>query len=62
MPPPKRTETDHTRSEARAAEALIAVAPLAARWIERLLAAGQPPLTTPQYLALRAIAREPVSP
>ena len=39
----------------------MAVAPLAARWIERLLAAHEPPLTTPQYLALRAIAREQVS-
>jgi len=51
----------HERSEARAAEALVAVAPLATRWIERLLAANEPPLTTPQYLALRAIAREQVS-
>jgi DNA-binding MarR family transcriptional regulator len=54
MPAPRRTE-------AEAAEALVAVAPLAARWIERLLAAHEPPLTTPQYLALRAIAREQVS-
>lgn len=61
MPPPKRPSEDHSRAEAQAAEALVAVAPLAARWIERLLAAGEPPLTTPQYLALRAIAREPVS-
>jgi DNA-binding MarR family transcriptional regulator len=37
------------------------VAPLATRWIERLLAQGDPPLTVPQYLALRAIARESVS-
>ena len=48
-------------TEAEAAQALVAVAPLAARWIERLLAAHDPPLTTPQYLALRAIAREQVS-
>ena len=41
-----------------AAEALVAVAPLATRWIERLLSAHDPPLTVPQYLALRAIARE----
>jgi DNA-binding MarR family transcriptional regulator len=50
---------DHT--DAEAAEALVAVAPLAARWIERLLAAHDPALTTPQYLALRAIARERAS-
>jgi DNA-binding MarR family transcriptional regulator len=49
------------RTEAEAAQALVAVAPLAARWIERLLAAHEPPLTTPQYLVLRAIAREQVS-
>jgi len=48
-------------TEAEAAEALVAVAPLAARWIERLLASHDPPLTTPQYLALRAIAHEQVS-
>jgi DNA-binding MarR family transcriptional regulator len=54
MPAPRRTE-------AEAAQALVAVAPLAARWIERLLAAHEPPLTTPQSLALRAIAREKVS-
>lgn len=42
------------------AQALIAVAPLATRWIERLLSAHEPPLTVPQYLALRSIAREHV--
>jgi len=51
----------HEPTEAQAAEALVAVAPLAARWIERLLASSEPPLTTPQYLAMRAIAREQVS-
>ena len=51
----------HERAKEQAAEALVAVAPLATRWIERLLAAGEPPLTTHQYLALRAIAREQVS-
>jgi len=54
MPRPRRVQTD-------AAEALVAVAPLATRWIERLLAAHEPPLTVPQYLALRAIAREDIS-
>ncbi len=44
-----------------AAEALVAVAPLATRWIERLLARHDPSLTVPQYLALRAVAREGVS-
>jgi DNA-binding MarR family transcriptional regulator len=43
------------------AEALAAVAPLATRWIERLLARHDPPLTVTQYLALRAIAREGIS-
>ena len=51
----------HAHSETEAAQALGAVAPLAARWIDRLLAAHEPPLTTPQYLALRAIGREQVT-
>ena len=54
MPPARHTQTE-------AAEALAAVAPLATRWIERLLARHEPPLTVPQYLALRAIARDGVS-
>jgi MarR family transcriptional regulator, lower aerobic nicotinate degradation pathway regulator len=54
MPPHRKHATD-------AAEGLAAVAPLVARWIERLLAAHDPPLTVPQYLALRAIEREGVS-
>jgi DNA-binding MarR family transcriptional regulator len=40
-----------------AAEALIGVAPLVTRWIERLLAAHEPPLSVAQHLALRAVAR-----
>ncbi len=44
-----------------AAEGLAAVAPLATRWIELLLARHDPPLTVPQYLALRAISRERIS-
>jgi DNA-binding MarR family transcriptional regulator len=40
----------------QAAEALGRVAPLASRWIERLLAAHEPPLTPAQYLALQAVA------
>ena len=51
----------HERAEARAAQALVGAAPLVARWIERLLAAHEPPLTTPQYLALRAISREQIT-
>jgi DNA-binding MarR family transcriptional regulator len=51
MPAPPKPQPD-------AAEALIAVAPLISRWIERLLAAHEPPLTVSQYLLLRAIARE----
>jgi DNA-binding MarR family transcriptional regulator len=41
-----------------AADSLAAVALLAARWAERLLAAHEPPLTVTQYLALRAISDE----
>src|SRR5437588_7989854 len=44
-----------------AANALVAVAPLVSRWIERLLASHAPPLTVAQFLALRAIATEGVS-
>ena len=44
-----------------AAGALVGVAPLVTTWMARLLAAQSPPLTVPQYLTLRAIAREPVS-
>ena len=54
MPPPRRHATD-------AAEALVAVAPLVSRWIERLLAGHQPSLTVAQFLALRAISTEGVS-
>ena len=51
MPAPRKPSAD-------AADALLAVAPLAGRWIERLLAQHDPPLTLSQYLALRAIATE----
>ena len=54
MPAPRRSSSD-------AAEALVAVAPLVSRWIERLLAGHQPPLTVAQFLALRAVAAEDVS-
>jgi DNA-binding MarR family transcriptional regulator len=54
VPPPRKPRSD-------AAEALIAVAPLVSRWIERLLAQHDPPLTVSQYLALRAIASEPLT-
>jgi len=40
----------------RAAQALIAVAPLAGRFIERVLAAGEPAMTVTEYLLLRAVA------
>jgi DNA-binding MarR family transcriptional regulator len=52
MPQPRRHET----ARASAIDALISVAPPITRWIERLLAAHDPPLTLAQYLALRAIA------
>jgi DNA-binding MarR family transcriptional regulator len=54
MPEPRRRQRE-------AADALAAVAPLATRWIERLLAGNDPPLSVAQYLALRAIAHEDVS-
>jgi DNA-binding MarR family transcriptional regulator len=37
------------------------VAPLVSRWIERLLAAHSPPMTSAQFLALRAISAEQLS-
>src|SRR5262245_43896617 len=46
------------RSREDAADALAAVAPLAALWIERLLAAHEPQLSVQQFLALRAAAAE----
>jgi DNA-binding MarR family transcriptional regulator len=55
MPPkPKR----HAR---QAGSALAATALLTSRWVERLLAAHDPPVTVAQYLALRAIDAEPLS-
>jgi DNA-binding MarR family transcriptional regulator len=44
-----------------AADSLAAVALLAARWAERLLAGHEPPLTVTQFLALRAISDEGLS-
>ncbi len=49
------------RSLLAAVDALISVAPLANRWIDRLLAGHRPPLTVTQFLALRAIALDGVS-
>jgi DNA-binding MarR family transcriptional regulator len=53
MPRPRRHQSP--------VEALVGVAPLASRWIERLLAGHEPPLTLGQFSALRAIADEPLS-
>ncbi len=39
-------------------ESLARVALLTARWVERLLAGGRPPLTVAQYLALHASAAD----
>ena len=62
MPPRPKSQTPTARqASTHAAEGLAAVAPLATRWMERLLAAHDPPLTVSQYLALRAIARDGVS-
>jgi DNA-binding MarR family transcriptional regulator len=41
-----------------AVDALLSVAPIISRWIERLLAAHNPPLTVAQFLAMRAIASD----
>jgi DNA-binding MarR family transcriptional regulator len=54
MPSPRTPPAD-------AAEALIAVAPLASRWIDRLLAGHEPAITLSQYLAMRAIEQEPLT-
>ena len=51
MPRPR-----HRPDGRQAAEALVRTAPLVSRWIERLLAAHEPPLTVAQYLTLQAIA------
>jgi len=50
MPRPR-----HRTSSRQAADALARTAPLVGRWIERLLAGHEPPLTVAQYLALQAI-------
>src|SRR5581483_3092754 len=49
MPRPRRLP-----APARAADELVRVVPLLGRWIERLLAAHEPPLTVAQLLALDA--------
>ena len=54
MSPPRRSPED-------AIDALIAVAPLVGRWMDRLLAGHTPPVTVTQFLALRAISHEDVS-
>src|SRR5204863_2873825 len=51
MPRPR-----HHIGSRQAAEGLVRTAPLVSHWIERLLAAHDPPLTVAQYLALQAIA------
>src|SRR5947208_8423059 len=48
--PPRRAGRD------QAAESLARVAPVVSRWVERLLAGHEPPLTVAQYLALEAVA------
>lgn len=51
MPRPR-----HHADGRQAADALARTAPLVSRWIERLLAAHDPPFTVAQYLVLQAIA------
>lgn len=56
MPRPR-----HHASSRDAADALARTAPLVGRWIERLLASHDPPLTVAQYLLLQAVEEgEPV--
>lgn len=50
MPRPRRDPDGR-----QAAEALARTAPLVSRWIERVLAAHDPPFTVAQYLTLQAI-------
>lgn len=50
MPRPR-----HEVSSREAAERLATTAPLVSRWIERLLAGHDPPLTIAQYLVLQAV-------
>lgn len=57
LPPPGPPRPRPPRS---AAAALLATAPLVTRWTERLLGVLDPRLTLSQYLALRAIADEPL--
>lgn len=45
----------HASGRLQAAEALVRTAPLVSRWIERLLAMHDPPLTVAQYLVLEAV-------
>ena len=56
MPPAKKP----AESRPAAVEALITIAPLVSRWIERLLASHSPPLTVAQFLALHAISSEEI--
>ena len=50
MPKPR-----HHESSRDAADALARTAPLVGRWIERLRASHDPPLTVAQYLLLQAV-------
>jgi DNA-binding MarR family transcriptional regulator len=58
MSPHPKKPRSHTRE---AGAALAAAAPLATRWVERVLASHDPPFTVAQYLALRAIQHAPLS-
>lgn len=49
------------RRSTKPALSLAVAAPLAARWVARVLAAHDPPLTVAQYLALRAVDAGPGS-
>jgi DNA-binding MarR family transcriptional regulator len=60
-PVPRRSKHDKHDAAQRAAAALLANAPLIARWTERLLAQSDPPLTVSQYLVMRAIEDGPLT-
>lgn len=57
MPGRRHAEGPRGAQREDAAAALARVAPLVSRWIERLLAELDTPLTVAQYLALEAVAR-----
>jgi DNA-binding MarR family transcriptional regulator len=58
---PAKAPPQNQRHAREAGAALATTAPIAARWVERVLASHEPPVTVAQYLALRAMASGPIS-